>query len=217
MLRPLAAKDTIQNCKMLKSSLETTFEITKLLKYSPRRKNLFNDIKEEMEPGSPGIRSLCPTRWTVRADAMQSIIKNYKILQELWEQAADVARDTETIARIQGVVSQMKTFEYFFGLVFGEMLLRHVDNLSRTLQKPCSTSEGWSIADMTRRTLQKMRSEENFDLFWQKINRLTTDLDVAAPLPLRRRKVPKRFRLVMPFQSFLENLKIITVVYTLRD
>ena len=202
---------------MLKSSLETTFEITKLLKYSPRRKNLFNDIKEEMEPGSPGIRSLCPTRWTVRADAMQSIIKNYKILQELWEQAADVARDTETIARIQGVVSQMKTFEYFFGLVFGEMLLRHVDNLSRTLQKPCSTSEGWSIADMTRRTLQKMRSEENFDLFWQKINRLTTDLDVAAPLPLRRRKVPKRFRLVMPFQSFLENLKIITVVYTLRD
>ena len=151
---------------MLKSSLETTFEITKLLKYSPRRKNLFNDIKEEMEPGSPGIRSLCPTRWTVRADAMQSIIKNYKILQELWEQAADVARDTETIARIQGVVSQMKTFEYFFGLVFGEMLLRHVDNLSRTLQKPCSTSEGWSIADMTRRTLQKMRSEENFDLFW---------------------------------------------------
>ena len=44
---------------------------------------------------------------------MQSIIKNYQALQELWEQAADVARDTEAIARIQGVASQMKTFEYF--------------------------------------------------------------------------------------------------------
>ena len=109
----LAAKDTIQSCKILQSSLETTFEITKLAKYSPRRENLFNDIKEEMEPGSLGIRSLCPTRWTVCADAMQSIIKNYQVLQELWEQAADVARDTETIARIQGVASQMKTFEYF--------------------------------------------------------------------------------------------------------
>lgn len=145
----LAAKDTIQNCKVLKSSLDTTFEITKLVKYSPRRENLFNDIKEEIEPGSVGVRSLCPTRWTVRADAMQTIIKNYKVLQELWEQAAGVARDTETIARIQGVASQMKTFEYFFGLVFGEMLLRHADNLSRTLQKPCSASEGQSIADMT--------------------------------------------------------------------
>ena len=110
----LAAKDTIQNCKILKSALDTTFEITKLVKYSPRRENLFNDIKEEIEPGSVGIRSLCPTRWTVCADAMQSIIKNYKVLQELWEQAADVARDTKTIARIQGVASQMKTFEFFW-------------------------------------------------------------------------------------------------------
>ena len=88
---------------------------------------------------------------------MQSITKNYSVLQELWEQAADVARDTETIARIQGVASQMKTIEYFFGLVFDEMLLRHAENLSRTLQKLCSASEGQSIADMTKRTLQKMR------------------------------------------------------------
>ena len=65
---------------MLKSSLEKTFEITKLVKYSPRRKNIFIDIKEEIEPGSLGIRSLCPTRWTVCADAMQSIIKNYRVL-----------------------------------------------------------------------------------------------------------------------------------------
>ena len=47
----LAAKDTIQICKILKSSLETTFEITKLVKYSPRRENLFNDIKEENSLG----------------------------------------------------------------------------------------------------------------------------------------------------------------------
>ena len=100
------------NSKLQNTKKCTTFEITKLVKYSPRRENLFNDIKEEIEPGSVGIRSLSPTRWTVRADAMQSIIKNYEVLQELWEQAADVARDTETIARIQGVASQMKTFDF---------------------------------------------------------------------------------------------------------
>ena len=80
----LAAEDTIQGCKTLKNSLEITHEITKLVKYSPRRESIFNEIKEEMkeemEPGSPGIRTLCPTRWTVRADAMESIIKNYQIL-----------------------------------------------------------------------------------------------------------------------------------------
>ena len=46
---------------------------------------------------------------------------------------------------------------------------------------------------MTRKTLQKMRSEENFGLFWQKINRLTADLDIAVPTLPRRRKMPKRF------------------------
>ena len=44
--------------QILKSALDTTFEITKLVKYSPRRENLFNDIKEEIEPGSVGVRSL---------------------------------------------------------------------------------------------------------------------------------------------------------------
>ena len=51
----LAAKDTIQRCKIPKSSLETIFEITQLVKYSPRRENIFNYIKEEIEPGSLGI------------------------------------------------------------------------------------------------------------------------------------------------------------------
>ena len=31
----LAASDTLQNCKVMKAALETTHEITKLIKYSP--------------------------------------------------------------------------------------------------------------------------------------------------------------------------------------
>ena len=121
----LAASDTMQKCKVMKAALETTFEITKLVKYSPRREQLFKEIKDEIAPGSPGIRVLCPTRWTVRADSMMSIIKNYRVLNELWEKACEVVKDTETIARIRGVAAQMTSFEFFYGLVLGEMLLRH--------------------------------------------------------------------------------------------
>ena len=38
----LAASDTIKKCNTMK---ETTHETTKLVKYSPRRENLFRDIK----------------------------------------------------------------------------------------------------------------------------------------------------------------------------
>ena len=189
----LAAGDTIKKCKTVKKALETTHEITKLVKYSPRRENLFHTIKGEMAPGTPGVRTLCPTRWTVRADSMQSIIQNYSVLQDLWEQAADIVHDTETIARIRGVASQMQCFEFFFGLVLGENLLRHTDNLSRTLQKSCSASEGQIVADMTKRTLLGIRSEQCFDLFWEKVNRMAADVDVNDPVLPRKRKVPQRF------------------------
>ena len=166
----LAASDTIRKCKVMKAALETTFEITKLVKYSPRRERLFEEIKDEIAPGSPGVRVLCPTRWTVRADSMMSIIQNYNVLNELWGKACEVVKDTETIARIRGAETQMVSFEFFYGLVLGEMLLRHTDNLSRTIQKEhTSAAEGQAVAAMTTTTLSSMRSDECFDLFWEKV------------------------------------------------
>uniref|UniRef100_A0A1X7U3E0 DUF4371 domain-containing protein n=1 Tax=Amphimedon queenslandica TaxID=400682 RepID=A0A1X7U3E0_AMPQE len=109
----LAVVDTMKKCSTLKKDLNTTHEITKLVKYSPRSECLFKSIKGDITPGSPGIRVLCPTRWTVRADSMQSIIQNYSILQELWEKAAEIVHDSKTIASIRGVESQMRLFDFF--------------------------------------------------------------------------------------------------------
>ena len=36
---------------------------------------------------------LCPTRWTVCADSLCSIIDNYVTLQDTWEEAADIVSD----------------------------------------------------------------------------------------------------------------------------
>ena len=58
----LACSDTIHRCKLLRDALDTTHEITKLVKKSPRRDATFKRLKEEMASDSPGIRILCPTR-----------------------------------------------------------------------------------------------------------------------------------------------------------
>ena len=55
----------------------TVGEITKLLKYSPRRDSLIKQLKSSLSPGTVGFWTLCPTRWTVRADSFQSVIENY--------------------------------------------------------------------------------------------------------------------------------------------
>ncbi len=51
------------------------------------------------------------------------------------------------------------------------MIFRHTDKLSQTLQQTnFSTVEGYAVAMLTVKTLQSLRTDENFELFWKKID-----------------------------------------------
>lgn len=190
----LAAADAIKNSKLMKSALDTTHEIAKLIKYSLRRDALFETLKSELAPDSPGIRVLCPTRWTVRADSLASILSNYTALQELWEKCVEIVKDSETIAQINGVASQMSTFTFLFGVELGETILRNTDNLSKTLQhRVFSASEGQEVAQMIVKTLEPVQNEESFNLFWEKVEVHRAAFEVDEPILPRKRKCPQRF------------------------
>ena len=67
----------------------------------------------------------------------------------------------------------MSKFEYMFGLVLGECVLRHTDNLSKALQSPkLNASEGQQIAELTCLTRERIRTNECFDEFWEKVLQL---------------------------------------------
>jgi len=55
------------------------------------------------------------------AESLKSVVDNYSVLQELWEESEKLTKDPE-----------MATFDFYFGVYIGEMILRHS---SRTLQK----------------------------------------------------------------------------------
>lgn len=76
---------------------------------------------------------MCPTRWAVCASALSSILENYGVLNT-WEEAIEVNTATETKARINGVSAQMNAFPFLYGTVLAEMIFRHTNNLSKTLQ-----------------------------------------------------------------------------------
>ena len=61
----LAAGDTIKKNRILRNTLDLTLEISKLLRFSPRRNAIFQKLKTNLAPETPGFRTLCPTRWTV--------------------------------------------------------------------------------------------------------------------------------------------------------
>ena len=77
--------------------------------------------------------------------------------------------DSETAERINGVAFQMRTFSFLFGVKQGELILRHTDNLGKTLQHSVSASGGQEIAQLTIKTLEKLRNDETFNLFWERV------------------------------------------------
>ena len=192
----LACSDVLKRNKQMQNALDVVQEITKLVKKSPQRDAILQRIKEDLHDASPGIRILCPTRWTVKADGLKSIITNFEALQLLWECSLATVKDQEMRARIYGVKSCMQSFDFLFGVILGELLLRHSDNLSRTLQSPkISAAEGQQIASMTLKTLQTLRNGESFSSLWTKVTTMAERLGVSEPALPRKRRVPRNLEI----------------------
>lgn len=71
----LSVGDTVKRIKVLQSSMDTTYEISKLLQYSSKRRGIFESLKADMSPTTVGFRILCPTRWTVRNESFKKIMR----------------------------------------------------------------------------------------------------------------------------------------------
>lgn len=75
----------MKQSRVCRDALDTAYEIIKLLRFSPKRHAAFDRIRienlaEDTGPRAIGIWAMCPTRWTVRGDAIESIIENYDTL-----------------------------------------------------------------------------------------------------------------------------------------
>ena len=148
-----------------------------------KHSNLFTRLKEEISPDTVGFRVLCPTRWTVRHETLSSIMNNYETFFAFWKEILEDRLDSETRAHVHGLNSQMKAFNFYFGLKLLHTVLMHPDNLSRT--------EGQHIARLILTTLSKIRSSSRYLLFWDKAKVDAQKLEMDGPVLPRKRKTPR--------------------------
>ena len=100
----LAVADSVKKSKVCCDALETAMEVTKLVRFSPKRNAVFDQIKSDDEQScGSGIRSFCPTRWTVRGDSIASILDNHNALMQLWEECLETRLEPDIKGRIVGV------------------------------------------------------------------------------------------------------------------
>ena len=170
--------------------MDHALEICKLLKYLPRRNAILHELKEEISAQVPGLHNLCPTRWTVRAASLESIRLNYETLEATWEEALAVVRESEVKARINGVAAIMKTFDFLFGFILAERMLKHTDNLSKTMQtSSMSAVEAHTISQTFITIFNKIRNDLFFDQFWAFVEIAWYSLHISEhTLPMQQKR-----------------------------
>ena len=108
------------------------------------------------------------------------MMDNYTALQSTWDESLGSRLGTEVKSRVIGVKAQMETLNFFFGVCLGEYILRHADNLSKTLQSSSiSAAGGQKVAALTLKTLEGIRTAQQFDLFWKLVLLKSSKLDIS--------------------------------------
>lgn len=198
----LAVKDLTSSCDILSNTMATVGEICVLIKYSPKREKVLGTLDEDIEgelcesetqnQKPVSIDKLCKTRWTVRASCFNKIFERYHALQSLWKVCLSETLESEVRARIIGCRAQMETFNFFFGLLLSHRIYSITDNLSKTLQKEkMSALNGQRLARLTLKTLQNMRTGDDFKLFFDVVIKKADKLDIEEPSLPRKRRKPK--------------------------
>ena len=185
----LCLQDCGKNCSFIRDALGLASELAALIRASPKRLALFRHLRDQLSPGSPGLKPLCPTRWTVRTASVDAILKNYNVIcEELDLIGAESRGDSSTKAL--GLLAIMEKFATYFGLKLSFLIFGATEQLSSTLQYKNINAQEVSLAvNAAIAFLQRQRSDSSFD------DSVVEEAETYTHEPTlpRQRKVPKKF------------------------
>ena len=189
----LCLQDIARNIKSIKDALNFSMEIIQLIKYSPKTQVVFEKLQSEHGSESiakSGIRTLCPTRWTVRNRAIQAILDNYETLRMTLEESSHGSDDCSR--RACGMLALMDKFQTYFGLKLAFLVFSITEQLSLSLQGvQNSVDDCYVAANVTIQALKKLRKEEEFRLFFESVKEEASDR-CDPPQLTRQRRQPLR-------------------------
>ena len=139
---------------------------------------------------TPLLRSICPTRWTVKNGSSDSVLKNYSNLITTLEEVQKGS--DEYASKGSGLLSQMETFEIFFGLKLAYLIFSPSEQFSTNLQaKNTTVQEAMRGAQFLITHYESLCSEGQFDRFYDQVVEQSSNLTDEPSLP-RYRKRPRR-------------------------
>ena len=193
----LCLQDSGRKITLLRDALDIVREIVQLINKSPKRKHLFSEKLITHDSVHKGLKQLCPTRWTVRAEAMDAVLKQYKVIIETMEEVHSTTHD-EYGLKAGGIVTALEKRDTLFGLKLGHLhiLFGCAENTSKVLQaKDLLIQEAtcMSAVNVTQAFYQRQRQDDAFNVFYDSVVKGAEELEIGEPVLPRYRKAPRRY------------------------
>ena len=119
----------------------------------------------------------------MHATFLESIGVNYEALVATWEETLAVARESEVKPRINGVRVVMKGFGFLFGPMLPERILKHTDNVSKTMKASLiSAVDACLLSQMCAAVLEKIRTDLCFDQLWALVEQTRQSLNISGSI-----------------------------------
>ena len=190
----LCVQDISKVCTLIRNTVDFIRDLIQLIKFSPKRLTMFDSLRKDMAlnsgESSPSLRTLCPTRWTVRHSSITSILKNYRILMDTLEQI-QVGHD-EYAAKASGLLNKMEQFNTYFGLKLANQIFAPTEQFSTNLQAvDVTVQEALRGAALLVSYLKSLRTETMYNRFYDHTVEESGSLTEEPKLP-RIRKAPRR-------------------------
>ena len=174
----------------IREALDLVKGINDLIRCSPKRSSLFESLRAQLSTSTPTLKPLCPTRWTVRTAAVNSILTNYSLLME----SLDVIQQglDEHATKATGFLNFMEKFSTFFGLKLSHLVFVAIEQLSITLQGQDTTlQEAIMASTLAKQFIGRQRTDNAFDHFYSSVVIESKEV-TAEPVVPRQRRLPKR-------------------------
>ena len=99
--------------------------IGKKLRYSPKSEGASSRLRKGNAAVNFGDTVLWPNCWTVRGALSQSILDNWAVSQELRDEVLKRRVDSRARSKVIRVQTQIQSFNFFFGVQLGVLVLRY--------------------------------------------------------------------------------------------
>jgi len=192
----LCVQEVAKKCDLVRNVMELIYELVQLIKFSPKRQALFDRLRKEIaiqtggEPLAPSLRTLCPTRWTVRSGSIESVLHNYELLKEALHEIQEGHDDYA--AKAHGILTRMESFDIYFGFNLALLVFSSAEQFSTNLQaKNITIQEATSGATLLISHLKSLRTESKFNTWYEEVLEKSSSLTEGPKLP-RNRKMPRR-------------------------